>query len=199
MEIQKINGQTTFLPAAETPLSANVVFIQCGGETWIFDVGCSDEAAEKINSVEGKKNIVLSHFHPDHTGNIERVSYDELYAGAFTCKRFKTGTTVNEHMFFESGIHLFPLPSGHAKGSIGLEYKNCAFLGDAVYSMKKNGRIAYNAELLKKEIAVLKSLDAERFFISHSEPFGKTKAEVVEELERIYMLFDKHEPYIFLD
>lgn len=194
-----INSQISFLPATGSPLSANVVFITCDSETWVFDVGASDEALNAVNSIEGKKNIVLSHFHPDHTDNIERMSHDALYAGAFTCKRLKTGLTVNEDLYFENGIHLFPLPSSHAKGCIGLEYNNCAFLGDAVYSMSKNGKTAYNAGLLKEEIAVLKSLKAETFFISHSEPFGKAKAEVIEELEEIYKLHDKNEPYIFLD
>ena len=198
MEIQKITDQISYFPATETPLSADVGVIRCAGELWIFDVGSTEEVAEAVNNIPGQKNIVLSHFHPDHTGNIGRVSWAHLYAGAFTCRRLGIGTAVDNHLYFENSVHIFPLPSSHSKGCEGLEYEDYAFLGDATYSMKKDGKVAYNAGLLKQLIAVLKSLHANQFLLSHSEPFAHPKAEVVAQLEEIYALRSCHDPYIFL-
>ena len=199
MEKRKIADSIFYFPATESPLSADVGIIQCADGVWLYDVGSSDEAAAAIEALSGKKNIILSHFHPDHAGNIDRVSYDRLYAGKFTCKRLGgIGVSVEDHMYFEDGIHLFPLPSGHAKGCVGLEYGGYAFLGDAVYASDKDGRIAYNAGLLKELIAVLKSLEASWFLVSHNVPFVKPKTEVMAELEEIYALRSPHEPYIFL-
>lgn len=198
MEIRNITDRISYVPAAEKPLSADVGIIRCDDELWIFDVGSSREAAEVIESLTGPKNIVLSHFHPDHAGNIGCVAYDMLYAGAYTCRKLGKGSVVDRHLYFENGIHIFPLPSGHAKGCVGLEYGDHAFLGDAVYSMEKDGKPVYNAGLLKELIAVLKSLQANWFLLSHKEPFAHPKAEVIMLLEGIYARRDRNEPYIFL-
>lgn len=198
MEKRKIADSIYYFPAAESPLSADVGIIQCAEGVWLYDVGSSDEAAAVIEAIPGKKNIVLSHFHPDHAGNIDRVSYDMLYAGKFTCKRLSKGVSVEDHMYFENGIHLFPLPSGHAKGCLGLEYGDYAFLGDAVYATGKDGRIAYNAGLLKELIAVLKSLEASWFLVSHKNSFVNPRDAVITELEEIYALRSPHEPFIYL-
>ena len=198
MEIRKIADHISYLPAVEQPLSADVGVIRSVDELWIYDVGSTEEIATAVNTLPGQKNIILSHFHPDHTGNIGRVAYDKLYGGAFTCRRLGIGTVVDDHIYLEDGIHIFPLPSSHSKGCVGLEYGDYAFLGDATYSMKKDGKAAYNAGLLRELITVMKSLHANRFLLSHSEPFAHPKAEIVAELEEIYALRNRHEPYIFL-
>lgn len=198
MEIRNITDRISYFPATEAPLSADVGIIRCDDELWIYDVGSSEEVAESVNALPGHKNIVLSHFHPDHTGNVSRMAYDMLYAGAFTCRKLEKGTVVDSHLHFKNGIHLFPLPSGHAKGCVGLEYGDYAFLGDATYSTMKAGQIAYNAGLLKELITVLKSLQANWFLVSHSEPFAHPKEEVIAQLEEIYARHDRYEPYIFL-
>lgn len=198
MEIRKITDRISYFPATEMPLSADVGIIRCDDELWIYDVGSFEEAAEAVNVLPEHKNIVLSHFHPDHTGNVSRMAYDMLYAGPFTCRKLEKGIVVDNHLHFKNGIHLFPLPSCHAKGCVGLEYGDYAFLGDATYSTMKAGQIAYNAGLLKELIAVLKSLQANWFLLSHSEPFAHPKAEVIVQLEEIYACRDRYEPYILL-
>lgn len=198
MEIRNITDRISYFPASEKPLSADVGIIRCDDELWIFDVGSSSETTEAINSLAGPKSIVLSHFHTDHAGNIGCVAYDMLYAGAYTCRKLGKGSVVDRHLYFENGIHIFPLPSGHAKGCVGLEYGDYAFLGDATYATTKDGQAAYNVGLLKELIAVLKSLQANWFLVSHSEPFARSGAEVIMQLEEIYARRDRCEPYIFL-
>ena len=198
MELLKITDRISYFPHRELPLSADVGVIRCDDELWIYDVGSSEETATALNALPGQKNVVLSHFHPDHTGNIERVMYDVLYAGTFTCKRLRVGTIVGDHLFFDSGIHLFLLPSSHAKGCVGLEYGDYAFLGDATYTTVKDGQTAYNSGILKEQITVLKSLRADLLLISHSEPFARHKTEVISQLEEIYALRSRNSPYIFV-
>lgn len=199
MEMRKITEQISYIPAIESPLSADIGIVRCEDGLWLFDVGSSEEAAAVVNALPGAKNVVLSHFHPDHTGNIERITYNALYGGAFTCRRLGMGTTVDEHLYFENGVHLFPLPSSHAKGCVGLEYGDYAFLGDATYSTMKSGQIAYNAGLFREMISVLKALQADWFLLSHSEPFACPKTEVVAQLEEIYSLRKPHDPFVFLE
>lgn len=197
MELLKIADRISCFPHRESPLSADVGLIRCDDGLWIYDVGSIEEVSAAINALPGYKNVVLSHFHPDHAGNVECVMYDMLYAGAFTCKRLGVGMAVEDHLFFDNGIHLFLLPSSHAKGCVGLEYGDYAFLGDATYSMVKDGQIAYNAGILKEQITVLRSLRANWLLLSHSEPFARYKTEVISQLEEIYALRSKNSPYIF--
>lgn len=97
----KINDEISYLDASEDPISSNVVFIKPKNSqtTWIFDVGMTSLAAQEINAIQGKKIVVISHFHPDHLFNINRISYDELYLSAHTFKYAKKGIVVKNKEF----------------------------------------------------------------------------------------------------
>lgn len=200
MEWEWQTGQLGWLPATEAPLSADVGLVRTEGGVWIFDVGSTPEAAAAINGLPGKKRVVLSHFHPDHTGNLSRVEYDQLYAGAFTCKKIGSGTAVTQELFLPDGVRVFPIPSAHAKGCLGLEYDGYAFLGDAVYpAVKGPGKLVYNVSLLAQQIQVLSALKAERFLISHKKPFVHPKAAVLAWLKGIYARRRPGETYLLMD
>lgn len=196
--LKVIDQGISYIEASENPLSADVGIIHAGDLIWIFDVGSSDNAAEAINSLKVEKRAVLSHFHADHTDNLSRIKPIPVYGGDFTCKKFQIGDSITRDMYFDK-VHLFPIPSTHAKGCIGLEFGNYAFLGDAVYSAQKEGKTVYNAGLLLGTVKALKSLKAEKFLLSHSKPFVQSKERVIEKLERIYSYREKNNPYIFID
>lgn len=196
MKMQQITDSISYFPASEAPLSANVGVIQCEDGAWLFDVGSSEEAAAAIEAIPEQKKVVLSHFHEDHIRNIGCVSYEVLYAGKYTCQKLHSGIAVEGSRYFENGIHLFPLPTAHAKGCVGLEYGDYAFLGDAVYPAVKKGEALYNAGLLRELIAVLKSLGAKWFLLSHCAPFAHPKEDVIAKLEEIYAQRDRQSPYI---
>ena len=149
---------------------------------------------------EKPKNAVISHFHPDHIGNLEHVDLNEIYLGANTFKYAKRGKVIDKDVFIDDGIkiHLFPIPSSHAKGSLGMEIGDYAFLGDATYSTMKQGKACYNSSVLKEEISVLKNLSAKFFLISHDEEFIKPKEKIVAELEEIYSRRDPKESFIWI-
>ena len=86
MSLIKLNEFISYLPATEKPLSCDVVFIKTDKATWIFDVGLNKEAVSEIKKIEGTKNIVISHFHPDHILNLVNVSADNIYVSKNTKK-----------------------------------------------------------------------------------------------------------------
>lgn len=183
-----------------SPLSAEIVLIQGREHLWLFDVGASPAALESLLALPQKPNVVISHFHPDHMANLDKLAVDALYVGSYTYEKTGFGTLVREPILIDDGLKLniFPLPSSHARGSLGLEINETyVLLGDAVYSTMKQGRPAYNATLLKDEIDTLKSLKAPYFLLSHAEPFVQKKEDVLTMLENIYAQRDPNSPDIF--
>lgn len=202
MELLKISERISCLPASSNPLSADVGIISLEGVTWIFDVGSCDRAAELINGIKGEKRVVLSHFHADHIANINRISCQKVYCGDFTRKKLADTKnteiiTVENDLYFDGGIRLFPVPSSHAKGCLGLEAGDFAFLGDSTYCRIKDGKAVYNAGQLQSLINTLKSVKAEKLLLSHNQPFQCGREEEITKLELIYSLRKKDEAYIY--
>ena len=199
-EILKIADKISYIKATGNPLSADVGMIEGDEYLWIFDVGADESVSISLKGIIKPKKAVVSHFHPDHMANLEHVMLEEVFLGANTFKYAKRGTVVADDIFIDDGvkIHIFPLPSSHAKGSVGLETGDYAFLGDATYATMKQGRVCYNASVLKEEITVLKNLSAKFFLISHDEKFIRTKDEIIAELEEIYSKRDPKESFIWI-
>lgn len=219
LRIIKLDDNISYIEPATNPLSANVVIINVKDAVWLYDVGnhpCIPDILERYimteccdyvsgSVLQGKKvNIVLSHFHQDHIGNIKRIcemsGCCEVYQGRLTYKHTHIGSVVEDDVYIDDGksvLHIFPLPSSHAKGSIALEVNNeYCFLGDGLYAMQKGSQRLYNAGILKEEIEVLKNVKAKKFMCSHKTPFGRSKAAVIRWLGSIYDMRTKDSPYI---
>lgn len=150
----EISEKIEYITSGENPLSSDVVFIKGDKAIWIFDVGANDEAfnaiAEIISDADREKdvNIVISHFHRDHMGNLERIAKIptvgncvNLYVSKYTYKHCNIGTVVEEDIIINDGvkIHIFPMPSSHSKGCLCLEADDEAvFIGDAIYPAYKS-------------------------------------------------------------
>lgn len=199
-DIIKITDRIFYIKATEKPLSADVGIIEGDEFCWIFDVGADESVPILLNKIPKPKNAVISHFHPDHMSNLEHVDLNEVYLGANTFNYAKTGEIIDKDVFIDDGIeiHIFLLPSSHAKGSLGMEIGDYAFLGDATYSTTKQGKACYNVSVLKEEIAVLEKLSAKFFLISHDEKFIRPKEEIISELLEIYSKRDPKESYIWI-
>lgn len=66
----RINKKISFIAASENPLSADIGIIRENGSIWLYDVGNGEDHLPN----SGKDYyVVLSHFHQDHTGNINRI------------------------------------------------------------------------------------------------------------------------------
>lgn len=167
---------------------------------WLFDVGNGKEALTSILGLPGEKSIVLSHFHPDHTANIERLSPFNLFVSKYTEKHVHKGTIVEKDMYVDDGVnfHVLPFPSAHSKGSLALEVAaEYLFVGDALYPTSKNGIPCYNVGILIEQISLLKKLPSQYVLRSHTTPFVETKEKVIEELTNILTRKTGNGPYIF--
>ena len=184
MPLINLTPEISYLPSVESPISSDVVFIKPQGSdtTWIFDTGTCGEAAELINAVEGKKNIVISHFHPDHILNLLKVKYDKLYVTKYTKKYTRAGEIVDGELLFPDGIKISQIPSSHSKGALILEYKDYAFLGDATYCHFRLTAREYNVQLLDQMIQKIEEITAPNFCLSHDKGFVQPKESVL----RIY-------------
>ena len=184
MPLINLTPEISYLPSVESPISSDVVFIKPQGSdtTWIFDTGTCSEAAEFINAVEGKKNIVISHFHPDHILNLLKVKYDKLYVSKYTKKYTRAGEIVDGELLFPDGIKISQIPSSHSKGALILEYKDYAFLGDATYCHFRLTAREYNVQLLEQMIKKMEEITAPNFCLSHDKGFVQPKESVL----RIY-------------
>lgn len=196
MSIIKINDHISYIEASDNPLSADIGVIKDGDKTWLYDVGNGEQSLSSIPDC--KCNVVLSHFHADHIGNIDNVNCDELYVSKETYKHVGRGTIIESDTYI-GNIHIFPIPSSHAKGCLGLEVDNMyAFLGDALYSKVKNGYYIYNSQLVKVEIEVLECLNSPYLLVSHYQGLIREKKEVLNELYDIYGSRDKNSSEILV-
>ena len=183
METRRISDKISYIPATESPLSADIGIIRDGEQTWLFDVGNGTAA---IDGLSGSFQVVLSHFHGDHTGNLKKLDIPKLYVSGETRRHIGGGILVKEDLFL-GAMHLFPIPSSHCKGCLGLEIDEAyAFVGDALYCKGKNGNYFYNTQLLRDEIAVLKKLKAPCLLVSHHPGLVRSREEVIAELEELY-------------
>ena len=197
--LRKITDSIYYINATESPLSADVGIVEGKEYCWIYDVGCNEEACQALAGIKKDKAVVLSHFHPDHIGNLSRVSCSKLYCGDNTYKYIHTGEIVDRNIVMEDGvsIHLFKIPSSHAKGSIGMEVNGeYAFWGDAAYCTTKSGKRVYNAQLLLEQIRLLEGLSSKYILLSHEEEFVTEKDKLLEMLYSRYVKRDAKSPFI---
>lgn len=215
-ELIRITDRISYIPASEKPLSSDIGIIRGDSATYFYDLGSLGAHAEYLNSISGRKEVVLSHFHSDHTTMLPNVVYDRLYAGNATMKSIKhcisaeTFSYASERLctpapgspvHIDDGISLdiSYMPCTHAKGSLVLTVNNeYCFIGDATYCLLSEDRPYYNAQLLKDEIETLKSIDTEYCLVSHDKHFIRPKSTIIRQLEAIYGRRTPNEPLIFV-
>lgn len=193
MSILTINNRIRCIEASDNPLSADIGIIQADSGTWLFDVG---NGAQNIAGLHDRYHIVLSHFHADHVGNLDLLPAESIYVSKETHNHVHKGTILHSDVHV-GDMHIFPLPSSHAKGCLGLEVAEAyAFVGDALYCKVRDGFYVYNAQLLKAQIEVLTALRAPYLLVSHFEGLVRRKEDVLEELNAIYGMREKNMPEI---
>lgn len=198
----KMDKGISYIPAKHDPLSADVGLI-CGAENiWLYDVGADQQVLESLNGISQNKAVVLSHFHPDHIGNLTNLSYEKLYVGDNTYKYTKVGTIVADDIYIEDNcrLHIFKIPSCHAKGSLALEVdETYVFVGDALYPTTKKGEAVYNVQHLQEQIVLLKKIKADKILISHTKDFIYEKENIIDQLEKIYASRQQNNPFISVE
>lgn len=191
----KVNETYSIIKGSNNPLSSDVAIIKGKKYNYIFEVGASKSILEQLNKISNKV-IIISHFHGDHISNLKNLKYTSLYVGEYTYKYTKTGIVVSKNIDLQENISLFKINCCHAKGSIGMIVDGYCFIGDSLAPMFKNNNYVYNAQLLKEQIELFKSLDIKYFVDSHNMDKYKEKEEVIDYLKQIYSNREKSSPYI---
>lgn len=188
-----INDRISYIEATENPLSADIGIIRCDDSVWLYDVGNDEKNLPALND---EYNVVISHFHADHMGSLAKIRTKNLYVSHETEKHAGYGTVITEDTYI-GDMHIFPIPSIHAKGCLGLEVDGrYAFVGDALYCKVRDNHFIYNVSLLNEQILVLSGLRAPYFMVSHHEGMIREKQEVIAELKSIYAMREKGNPEI---
>lgn len=196
MNAIKITDSISFFPGSVNPLSAEVYAVKTPTGVWVYDVGNSEEALGFVNSLGHDIRAAVSHFHSDHAGNIENINCRAIYGGAYTRKKFNRCEPIVKPTSFDGSVTLFPIPSSHSKGCLGLMYGDCALLGDAVYGGIFNGRPGYSAGALRCTIDVISELEVKFLLISHEGERIREKEDIVTQLKNIYRRRASGENYI---
>ena len=78
--IIRLNNLISYISPTENPLSANVVMIQGKEALWLYDVGNHPDIPQVIEQFRDGRNVnvILSHFHEDHIGNLPGMGVDEV-------------------------------------------------------------------------------------------------------------------------
>ncbi len=195
MKTNRISDNICYIEASNESLSADIGIIKTKNGTWLYDVGNDPNS---ILTLADNYNVVLSHFHTDHVGNLDKLNIENLYASQYTFSHTQKGFVVDTDIYIDD-LHIFPLPSSHAKGCVGLEIdEEYAFIGDAIYSKANAEYYIYNSQLLKDEIEVLKKLKAKYLLVSHLKGMVMDKDAVIRDLEDIYSLRDRLSPEIYV-
>lgn len=178
----EINEYISYIESSDNPISSNVYFIQGKDNTYIFDVGKSDEAYSSIESIDRNKIVIISHFHEDHLSNINRITFNDLYVGNYTYKHTNKGNIVREKIVIEDGIKLeiAPISSVHSKGSLLLNINNeYCLIGDLVHSDKP-----MNKSLFCMMIKDLQNVDTKYFVMGHGNNCVIEKSILIDNLNK---------------
>ena len=81
MNMTRINKNISYIKSSEEPLSADIGIVETPNGKWLFDVGNNPIS---ISDLTDSYNIVLSHFHIDHTGNLDKLIEKDLYVSKET-------------------------------------------------------------------------------------------------------------------
>lgn len=155
------------IPSSSEPLSADVFVIEGEKNTYLFDVGNNQEALQAISALPKEKTVILSHPHQDHIGNLDRLSWKNLYMGDATFEKLQKGTIVENKVTIRDGvvIEIRACPSPHTGGSLIATVNNeYTLLADLYFT-----RPVYDNQPAREMLSVLRELDTKYFVVSHQE------------------------------
>lgn len=162
-----ISAYLQYLPSNQEPLSADVYLVHGDQYEYVFDVGNSEEALNCLSGIQKKKVVILSHYHKDHVGNIDRLQYKALYVGDVTRDTIQKGTVIENELTIQDGvtIKIRHCPSPHVSGSLIVTINGEYTLLADLYFTKPD----YNRQIAKEMLDTLKGIDTKYFVVSHQE------------------------------
>ena len=181
-----IGEKIKYLPATNDPLSADVYCVEGDQYCYVYDVGNDARSLRYINQIGKEKVVILSHYHKDHTGNIEEIPYHALYVGTKTYEVIGKGTVVEDTLTIHDGVRIdvSHCVSPHTDGSLILTVDHqYTFIADLYFT-----RPPVDGEKARKMIESLRGIDTACFVISHQENYKVIpKEKLIEELTAYFV------------
>jgi len=162
-----IGKRIEYMPATNSPLSADVFCIEGDKYCYVYDVGSDERSLQYINQLSKEKIVVLSHYHKDHTGNIADVHCRNLYVGKKTYEAIGKGIIVEDKLTINDGVKIDVIHcvSPHTDGSLIVTIDNeYTLIADLYFT-----RPPFDKEKAMKMIEALNQIDTKYFVISHQE------------------------------
>ncbi len=160
--LNEINDYISYIPCCEDPISGDVGVIKGKKTTYLYDVGSTLECLDFLYSLNGRMQIIISHFHADHTWwltkhrkgdpelkeddeisiSYERPKFEKLFIGKGCEKHVSDGQIVKEkiEIYDETPLgeplklEIIPMPSSHTKDALALQVnEEYLFMGDSTY------------------------------------------------------------------
>ena len=159
-----IGGKIKYLPATNDPLSADVFCMNGDQYCYIYDVGNNKHSLRYISQISKKKIVILSHYHKDHTGNIEGVHYHDLYVGKKTYEAIGKGIIVEDAFTINDGVNIDVIhcTSPHTDGSLILTVDNeYTLIADLYFT-----RPPFDIDKAMKMLESLRNIDTKYFVVS---------------------------------
>lgn len=165
--MNEISYYLHYLPATSDPLSGDVYIIEGGKFLYVFDVGSTPEVANVIENLPKEKVIILSHPHNDHIGNVDDLTYKDLYVGDATFEKIGKGTVIDDEVTINDGvrIQIRHCQSPHTDGSLIVTVNSEYTLLADLYFTRRD----YNREKAKEMLDVLRTIETKYFVVSHQE------------------------------
>lgn len=179
--MNRINDCIQYIEPSMVPLSAAVFVIKGEQNNYVFDVGRADESVEILSQLE-KKVIILSHYHGDHSDNIHRLDYKQLYVGDLCADTIGKGHIIHDVLRLHDGVELCirSCPSPHVGGSLIVTVNDeYCLLGDVHLH-----RATFDSNTAWQMMAVLKRVKCKYFLVSHGEEILMEKEKLLCQLEK---------------
>lgn len=165
--MKKISENIKYLSSTDNPLSAEVYFINGDNYCYIYDVGNNKDSLSEISNIKKDIVVILSHYHEDHTGNINKINYHNLYVGELTYDKIGQGSIIKDRFAIKDGseIEIRYCPSPHVDGCLIVTVnKEYTLIADLYFT-----RPPFNKTKVVEMIEALKNIDTKFFVISHEE------------------------------
>lgn len=162
-----ISTKIKYLPATNDPLSADVYIIDGDKCNYIYDVGNNEISLQHINQAGKEKIVILSHYHKDHTGNVDKIQYRDLYVGKQTREVIVKGTVIADILTIHDGVKIdvIPCPSPHTEGSLIVTVDNEYTLIADLYFTRPH----FDKDKATQMLEFIKNINTKYFVISHQE------------------------------
>ena len=197
MKIIKINNHIHLIGQDNSIVSSSIGIISGEDYSLMIDTGASSAQLKTLESGIERKELpgniryaIITHFHPDHLLNLKCLPLLKVVASKNTSRYIHVDQIIDKATDLDLQdikVTVFPLPSVHAKGSIGvyLPKEQITFIGDALCMKEKDRKPYTNKDITINMINTLRSYPTKKYILGH-EPSSLTQDQINDYLNSIY-------------